>query len=114
MFVTLSGQYLIERIESYATYMHFDKNSSGEYRGFFWSNLSKMDQTWSNWISHKSKNVSPKSLHFYKRDKNACLILDFFGLDLSRMDQTWSNLMKLDFSLIKKCYYKKLPLLQNG
>ena len=29
-------------------------------------------------------------------------------------DQTWSNLIKLDFSLIKKCYYKKLPHLQKG
>ena len=32
MFVTPSGQYLIERIESYATNIRFDKNLSGEYR----------------------------------------------------------------------------------
>ena len=63
---------------------------------FFGSDLSKMDQTWSNWISHKSKNVSLKSFHIYKKNENACLILDFFGSDLSKMDQTWSNLIKLD------------------
>ena len=81
---------------------------------FFGSDLSKMDQTWSNWISHQFKNVTIKSCHIYKKDKNGCFILDFFGSDLSKMDQTWSNLIKLDFSPIKKCYYKKFPPLQKG
>ena len=48
----------------------------------------KIDQTCSNWISHQSKNVSIKSCHIYKKDKNGCFILDFFGSDLSKMDQT--------------------------
>ena len=30
---------------------------------FFGSDLSKLDQTWSNWISHQSKNVTIKSCH---------------------------------------------------
>ena len=64
---------------------------------FFGSDPSKMDQTWSNWISHQSKDVTVKSCHIYKKDKNGCFILDFFGSDLSKMDQTWSNLIKLDF-----------------
>jgi hypothetical protein len=63
---------------------------------FFGSDLSKMDQTWSKWISHKSKNVTIKSCHIYKMDKNVCLIFDFFGSDLSKMDQTGSNWIKLD------------------
>ena len=67
-----------------------------------------MDQTWSNWISDQSKNVTIKSCHIYRKDKNDCFVFDFFGSDLSKMDQTWSNLIKLDFSPIKKCYYKKL------
>jgi hypothetical protein len=79
-----------------------------------WSNLIKLDQTWSNWISHQSKTVTIKSCHIYKKDNNGCFILDFFGSDLSKVDQTWSNLIKLDFSLIKKCYYKKLSHLQKG
>ena len=74
----------------------------------------KLDQTWSNWISRQSKNVTIKSCHIYKKDKNGCLILDFFGSDLSKMDQTWLNLIKLDFSPIKKCYYRKLSHLQKG
>ena len=51
----------------------------------------KLDQTWSNWISHQSKNVSIKSCHIYKKNKNGCFIIHFFGSDLSKMDQTWSN-----------------------
>ena len=58
---------------------------------FLGSDPSKMDQTWSNWISHQSKNVTIKSCHIYKKDKNGCFSLDFFGSDLSKMDQTWSN-----------------------
>ena len=51
----------------------------------------KMDQTWLNWISHQSKNVTIKSCHIYREDKNGCFVFDFFGSDLSKMDQTWSN-----------------------
>ena len=29
----------------------------------------KLDQTWSNWISHQSKNVTIKSCHIYKMDQ---------------------------------------------
>ena len=73
----------------------------------------KMDQTWTNWISHKSNNVSIESFYIYEKDKNVCLILDFLGSDLSKMDQTWSKLIKLDFSPIKKCYHKKSSHLQK-
>jgi hypothetical protein len=48
----------------------------------------KLDQTCSNWISHQSKNVSIKSCHIYKKDKNGCFILDQIGSDLSKTDQT--------------------------
>ena len=69
----------------------------------------KLDQTWSNWISHQSKNVTIKSCHIYRKDKNGCFVFDFFGSDLSKMDQTWSNLIKLDFHqskivTIKSCH----------
>ena len=37
-----------------------------------WSNLIKLDQTWSNWISHQSKNVTIKSCHIYRKDRNKC------------------------------------------
>ena len=50
------------------------------------SDLSKMDQTCSNWISHQSKNVSIQSCHIYKLDKNGHFILDQIGSDLSEMD----------------------------
>ena len=59
---------------------------------FFGSDLSKMDQTWSNWISHQSKNFTIKSSHIYKKDKNGCFILDFFWI---RSVQNGSNLIKL-------------------
>ena len=61
-----------------------------------------------------SQNDAIKSCSIYKKDKNGCFILDFFGSDLSKMDQTWSNLIKLDFSQIKKCFYKKFSHLQRG
>ena len=54
-----------------------------------------LDQICPKWIKldqigflTKSKNVSLKSFQIYKKDKDACLILDFFGSDLSKMDQT--------------------------
>ena len=65
------------------------------------SNLIKLDQIG---FSRQSKNVTMKSCHIFRKDKNGCLVFDFFGSDLSKMDQTWSNLIKLDFSPIKKCY----------
>ena len=84
------------------------------YFGFFWirsvqswSDLIKLDQTWSNWISYQSKNVTIKICHIYKKDNNDCFILDFFRSDLFKLDQN-------GFSLIKKCYYKKLSHLQKG
>ena len=54
----------------------------------------KLDQTWSNCISHQSKNVTVKSCHIYRKDKNDFFVFDFFGSDLSKMDQTWLNLVK--------------------
>ena len=54
-----------------------------------------LDQICPKWIKldqigfpHRSKNVTIKSCHIYKKDKNGCFILDFFGSDLSKMDQT--------------------------
>ena len=41
----------------------------------------------SYWL-HISKNVSIKSCHIFKKNKNAILFSDFFGSDLSKMDQT--------------------------
>ena len=58
------------------------------------SNLIKLDQIG---FSRQSKNVTMKSCHIFRKDKNGCLVFDFFGSDLSKMDQTWSNLIKLDF-----------------
>jgi hypothetical protein len=67
---------------------------------FFWirsvqygSNLIKLDQIG---FPHQSKNVTIKSCHIYRKDKNGCLVFDYFASDLSKMDQTWSNLIKLD------------------
>ena len=48
----------------------------------------KLDQNGSNWISHHSKNVTIKSCHIFKKNKNGHLIFDFFGSDPSKMDQT--------------------------
>ena len=45
---------------------------------------------------HQSKNVTIKSCHIYRKDKNGWFIFDFFWSDLSKMDQTWSKLIKLD------------------
>ena len=72
-----------------------------------------MDQSWSNWISHQSKNVTIKSCHIYKKDNIGFFILDSFGSDLSKIDQTWSNLIKMEFHqsknvIIKSCHiYRK-------
>ena len=74
---------------------------------------NKLDQTWSNWISHQSKNITIKSCHIYRTDKNDCFVFDFFGSDLSKINQTWSNLIKMDFHqsknvIIKSCHiYRK-------
>ena len=74
------------------------------------SDLSKMDQTWSKWISHQSKNVAIKSCHIYRKNKNGCFVFDFFGSDLSKMDQTWSNWISHQSKnvAIKSCHiYRK-------
>ena len=74
------------------------------YLIFFGSDLSKMDQTWSNLIKldqigfpHQFKNVAIKGCHIYRKDQNGSFVFDFFRSDLSKMDQTWSNLIKFDF-----------------
>ena len=53
------------------------------------------DQICPKWITldqigfpHQSKNVTIKSCHIYRTDKNGCFVFDFFGSDLSIMDQT--------------------------
>ena len=51
----------------------------------------KLDQ---DWISHRSKNVTIKSCHIYKKDKNGCFVFDFFDQICPKwikLDQTWSN-----------------------
>ena len=74
---------------------------------------TKLDQTWSKWISHKSKSVSIDSFHIYKKNKNGCFIFDFFGSDLPKwikLDQTWSNWISHQSKnvTIKSCHiYRK-------
>ena len=48
----------------------------------------KLDQTWSNWISHQSKNVTIKSCHIYRKDRNDYFIFDF----LDQICQKWIEL----------------------
>ena len=73
----------------------------------------KLDQTWSNWISHQSKNVTIKSCHIYRKDRNDCFIFDFFGSDLSKMDQTWSNFLARNGFLAVIVFLQKLLLIQK-
>ena len=49
------------------------------------SDLSKLElnQTWWNWISHQSKNVTIKSSHIYRKDRNEFLIF------LDQICQKW-------------------------
>ena len=46
----------------------------------------------SQWL-HISENVSIKSCHIFKKNKNGRFIFESIGSDLSKMDQTWSNWM---------------------
>ena len=73
----------------------------------------KLDQTWSNWISHQSKNVTIKSCHIYRKVRNDYLIFDFFGSDLSKMDQTWSNFLARNGFLAVMAFLQKLLFIQN-
>ena len=66
-----------------------------------------LDQIRPKWIKldqigfpYQSKNVTIKSCHIYRMDKNGCFVFDFF---LIRSVQNGSNLIKFDFSAIKKC-----------
>ena len=52
------------------------------------SNLIKLDQIG---FSRQSKNVTMKSCHIFRKDKNGCFVFDFFGSYLPEMDQAWSN-----------------------
>ena len=65
------------------------------------SNLIKLDQIG---FSRQSKNVTMKSCHISRKDKNGCFVFDFFG----------SNLIKLDFLTNLKMLLKKLSHLQKG
>ena len=56
----------------------YRKDENGCF-GFFGLDLSKMDHTWSKWISHQSKNVTIKICHVYSKDKN--------GSNLIKLDQ---------------------------
>ena len=38
-------------------------------------------------MTKMTKNVTMKSCHIYRKDKNGCFAFDFFGSDLSKMDQ---------------------------
>ena len=84
----------------------------------------KMDPTWSNLIKlyeigflTNQKMLLQRVASFTIRITTAVLS-GFFWIrsvqswsKLIKLDQTWS---KLDFSPIKKCYYKKLSHLQKG
>ena len=76
-------------------------------------NLIKLDQTWSNWISHQSKSVTIKSCHIYRKDRNDCLIFDFFVSGLSEMDQTWSNFLARNGFLAVMAFLQKLLFIQK-
>ena len=68
----------------------FKRNKNGRFIfDFFGSDLSKMDQTWSKWISHQSKNITVKSCRVYKKDNNGFFILDF-------LDQICAKWIELD------------------
>ena len=99
----------------------FKKNENGHFiLDFYGSDLSKMDQTWSNWISHKSKNVTIKSCHIYNRDKKGCFIgtiLFMFSDQICpkwiKLDQTCSNLISHQSKnvTIKTCHiYKRMKM----
>ena len=54
-----------------------------------------LDQICPKWIKldqigfpHQSKNVTIKSCHIFRKDKDGCFVFDFFGSDLSKLDQT--------------------------
>ncbi len=49
------------------------------------SHLIKLDQIG---FPRQSKNVTIKSCHIYKKDRNGCFIFEFFGSNMSKMDQT--------------------------
>ena len=42
---------------------------------FLYKQIEKLDRTWSNWISHQSKNVNIKCCHIYKKDKRLFSLL---------------------------------------
>ena len=49
------------------------------------SDLSKLDETGSNWLFHQSKIVIVKSCSIYHEDKDGNFILDQIGSNLSKM-----------------------------
>ena len=69
------------------------------------------DQTCPKWIKldqigfpHQSKNVTIKSCHIYRKDKNGYLFLIF----LDQICPKWIKLDHIGFLTNQKCYYKKL------
>ena len=60
--------------------------------------VSKMDQTWSNWISHQSKYATVKSCQSYKKDKKGWVFCLIF---LDQICSKWIKLVQIRFSPIK-------------
>ena len=54
-------------------------------------------------MTKMTKNVTMKSCHIYRKDKNGCFVFDFFWI---RSVQNGSNLIKVDFSPIKNVTIK--------
>ena len=80
---------------------------------FFGSDLSKMDQIWSNWISHQSENITIKSCHLYRKDKNDCFVFDFFGSKWIKLDQIGFliNLKKVTIKVVTFTDRMKMTIL---
>ena len=45
---------------------------------FIFPKWIKLDQTWSKWISHQSKNATIKSCLIYRKGKNDFFVFDFY------------------------------------
>ena len=81
---------VIERIESYATYMHFDKNSSGENRVLSLHFVA---------LFPKVMFVTPSGQYLIQKLKampHICIFLDQICPKWIKLDQTCSNLIKLE------------------
>ena len=69
--------------------------------------MIKLDQIG---FPHQSEDVTMKSCHIYRKEKNGCYVFDFFGSDMSKMDQTGLNWISQQSknATIKSCHiYRK-------